>query len=48
MSSFVPENEDLRHALLFSFDQKKKATGSQNLLIESYAEHALLIRTCET
>lgn len=48
MSSFVPEKEHLRHALLFLFNQKKKAAESQRLLVETYGEHAPSIRTCET
>ncbi|KAL6255560.1 hypothetical protein P5V15_013904 [Pogonomyrmex californicus] len=47
MSSFVPEKEHLRHALLFLFNQKKKAVESHRLLVETY-EHAPSIRTCET
>ncbi|KAL6253713.1 hypothetical protein P5V15_015528 [Pogonomyrmex californicus] len=46
MSSFVPEKEHLRHALLFN--QKKKAVESHRLLVETYGEHAPSIRTCET
>jgi hypothetical protein len=37
MPKFVPEKEHLRQALLFLFNQKKKA-----------AEYAPLIRKCET
>ncbi|KAL6258234.1 hypothetical protein P5V15_010163 [Pogonomyrmex californicus] len=48
MSSFVPEKEHLRHALLFLFNQKKKAVESHRLLVETYSEHAPSIRTCET
>nr|CCC86608.1 transposase [Tapinoma nigerrimum] len=48
MSSFVPENVHLRHALLFLFHQKKKAAESHRLLVETYGEHAPTIRTCET
>ncbi|KAL6268023.1 hypothetical protein P5V15_001103 [Pogonomyrmex californicus] len=48
MSSFVPEKEHLRHALLFLFNQKKKAVESHRLLVETYGEHAPSIRTCET
>jgi len=47
MSSFVPEKEHLRHALLFLFNQKKKVVESYRLLVETY-EHAPSIRTCET
>ena len=47
MSSFMPEKDHLRHALLFLFNQKKKASENQCLLIETYDEtHAPLIRTC--
>ena len=48
MSTFVPENEHLRHALLFLFHQKKKAVESHRVLVETYGEHAPSIRTCET
>jgi len=48
MLSFVPEKEHLRHALLFLFNQKKKAVESHRLLVETYGEHAPSIRTCET
>lgn len=48
MSSFVPESVHLRHALLFLFNQKKKAAESHRLLVETYGDHAPTIRTCET
>ena len=48
MSKFVPEKEHLRHALLFLFNQKKKAVESHRVLVETYGEHAPSIRTCET
>ena len=48
MSTFVPENEHLRHALLFLFHQKKKTVESHRVLVETYGEHAPSIRTCET
>ena len=35
MSSFVSEKEHLRHALLFLFNQKKKAIESHRLLVET-------------
>jgi hypothetical protein len=48
MSTFVPEKEDLQHALLFLFNQKKKAVESHHLLVEPYGEHTLSFRTFET
>src|SRR5436190_23031111 len=48
MSSFVPNKEHLRHSLLFLFHQKKKAAEAHRLLVETYGEHAPVIRTCET
>lgn len=48
MSSFVPGKEHLRHAMLFLFNQNKKAVECHRLLEETYGEHAPSIRTCET
>ena len=48
MSSFVPSKSRLRHSLLFLFHQKKKAVEAHRLLLETYGEHAPVIRTCET
>lgn len=48
MPNFVPENEHLRHALLFLFNQNKKAVESHQLLLDVYGEHAPSLRTCET
>ena len=48
MSSFVPSKSHLRHSFLFLFHQKKKAVEAHGLLVETYGEHALLMRTCET
>ena len=48
MSSFVPSKSHLRHSLLFLFHQKKKAVEAHRLLVETYGEHAPVIRTCET
>lgn len=47
MSNFVPETEHLRHALLFLFNQKKKASESHRLLVETYGEHSPSKATCE-
>lgn len=44
----MPEKENLCHALLFSFHQKKNAVESHRLLVETYGEHVLSIRTCKT
>ena len=48
MSSFVPSKSYLRHSLLFLFHQGKKAVEVHQLLVETYGEHAPVIRTCET
>ena len=48
MSSFVPSKSHLRHSLLFLLHQMKKAVEAHRLLVETYGEHAPLIRTCET
>ena len=48
MSSFVPEKEHLRHALLFLFNQKEKAVESHRLLVETYGENPPSIITRET
>ena len=41
-------SSNLRHSLLFLFHQKKKAVEAHRLLVETYGEHAPVIRTCET
>ena len=43
-SSFVSSKSHLRHSL----HQKKKAAEDHRLLVETYGEHAPVIRTCET
>ena len=48
MLSFVPSKSHLRHSLLFLFHQKKKVVEAHRLLVETYGEHASVIRTCET
>ena len=48
MSSFVSSKSHLRHSLLFLFHQKKKAVEAHRLLVDTYGEHASVIRTCET
>ena len=47
-SSFVPSKSHLRHSLLFLFHQKIKAVEAHRLLVETYGEHAPVIRRCET
>ena len=47
MSSFIPSKSHLRHELLFLFHQKKKAIEAHRSLVETYGEHAPVIRTCE-
>lgn len=41
MSSFVPENRDLRASLIFCFLLKKTATESHQMLVKAFGEHAL-------
>jgi len=41
MSNFVPENYDLRTALIFCYHLKKTAAESYRMLVEAYGEHAL-------
>ena len=48
ISSFVPSKSHLLHSLLFLFHQKEKAVEAHRLLVETYGEHAPVIRTCET
>ena len=48
MSSSVPGKSHLRHSLLFLFHQKQKAVEAHRLLVETYGQHAPVIRTCET
>ena len=48
MSSFIPSKSHLRHSLLFLFYRKKKAVEAHPLLVETYGEHAPVIRTCGT
>ena len=48
MSSFVPSKSHLWHSLLFLFHQKENAVKAHRLLVETYGEHASVIRTCET
>ena len=48
MSSFVPSKSHLRHSLFFLFHQKKKAVEAHRMLVETYGEHAPVIRTCKT
>ena len=46
MSSFVPEKEHLREALLFCFNLKKSAAESHRMLVEAYGDSALSETTC--
>lgn len=41
MSSFVPNNYDLRTALVFCYHLKKSAAESHRMLVDAYGEHAL-------
>ena len=38
----------MRHSLLFLFHQNKKAVEAHRWLVETYGEHAPVIKTCET
>lgn len=46
MSSYEPNKEHLRHAMLFLFNQKKSASECQRILSETYGETAPTIPTC--
>ena len=46
MSSFVPEKEHMREALLFCFNLKKSAAESHRMLVEAYGDSALSETTC--
>ena len=41
MTSFVPDNNDLRTSLIFCYHLKKTATESHRMLVEAYGSHAL-------
>ena len=41
MSNFVPQNSDLRSALIFCYHLKKTAAESHRMLVEAYGNHAL-------
>ena len=47
MTTFIPTKQHLREALLFCFNQKKKAADSFRLLEETYGQHAPTQQTCE-
>ncbi len=47
MANFVPENVDLRKALIFCFHLKKSAAESHRMLVEAYGDHALSEATCK-
>ena len=47
MSSFVPNKQHLREALLFCFNLKKNAAEARRLLEEAYGKHAPSKTTCE-
>ncbi|VVC30158.1 Hypothetical protein CINCED_3A008689 [Cinara cedri] len=44
MLSFVPSKLHLRHSLFYLFHQKKKAAEAHRLLVETYGEHAPVIK----
>ena len=41
MVNFVPENDDLRKALIFCFHMKKSDRGPHRWLVEAHGDHAL-------
>jgi histone-lysine N-methyltransferase SETMAR len=47
MATFVPTTHHLREALLFCFHSKKSAAESHRMVVETYANHAPSIKTCE-
>lgn len=46
MSSFLPEKEHMREALLFCFNLKKSAAESHRMLVEAYGDSALSETSC--
>lgn len=46
MSSFEPNKEHLRHVLLFLFNQKKNASESHRILVETYGDNVPTQDTC--
>lgn len=47
MSNFEPNKEHLRHVMIFLFNQKKKASESHRILVETYGDLAPTVKTCE-
>jgi len=47
MSTFVPENDALREALIFCFHLKKSSAELHRMLVELYGNHALSEATCQ-
>ena len=46
MSSFKPNKEHVRHVLLFLFYQKKSASESHHILVETYGDNVLTQNAC--
>ena len=47
MSYFEPNKEHLRHVMIFLFSQKKTASESHRILVETYGDLAPTVQTCE-
>ena len=47
MDSFVPNKRHLREAILFCYNQKKKAAETYRLVVQTYGDHAPTQKTCE-
>jgi histone-lysine N-methyltransferase SETMAR len=47
MSNFVPQNSDVRSALVFCYHLKKTAAESHRMLVEAYGDHALSQTQCK-
>ena len=46
MTSYEPNKEHLRHVLLFLFNQKKSASESRRILVETYGDNILTQDAC--
>ena len=47
MSHFKPNKEHLRRVIIFLFNQKKKASESHRIFVETYGDLAPTVKTCE-
>src|SRR5262245_269587 len=47
LSKITPENNHLRHCMLYEFRKRKKATGATAAICSVYGEDALSVRVCQ-